>query len=97
MALRVDFGQSDVRFELGCSLGEGRGHLAARPAPGRPKIHQQGQVMARQVSLEAARIELDRLARQQGAVALPAVGAARQIFGSDPVGGVAVRADEMQG
>ena len=61
LGVGIDFGQSQPRLKLPCCALECRRHGAARPAPGRPKIHEHRQIGSAGVTIEMRGIEIDRM------------------------------------
>ncbi len=97
LRLSVNLGHPHVGLQLGGSLHVARGHLPARAAPRRPKVHQQRDLVALQVLVKRGLSQVDRLASEQRLLALPAVGRAGKLVRTHPVGGVAMGADDVQG
>jgi hypothetical protein len=94
--VRIHLDELHARLEFRCGLLEGRRHHPARAAPGRPEVHQHGQLAARDVALELGGIEIGGMAGEEGLVAAAAIRRIREVRGLDPVGGVAVRTDDVQ-
>ena len=97
LRLGVHLGHAHARLQLGGSLHVARGHLAARAAPRRPKVHQQRDLVALQVLVKRGLGQVDRLASEQRLFALPAVGRAGKLVRTHAVGGLAMGADDVQG
>jgi hypothetical protein len=55
-----------LTLESGSSLGKGRAHHLARPAPGRPEVHEDGQGRAGDETVEGLVREVDGLAGRRG-------------------------------
>ena len=73
------------------------GHLAARAAPRRPKVHQQRDLVALQVLVKCSLGQVNRLASKQRLLALPAVRRAGKLVRTHAAGGLAMGADDVQG
>ena len=95
--IRVDFGQSYVRFELcGCLL-EKRGHHLAGPTPLCPEVNDHRKVAAREVLSEGLIGEGDRVGREEWMLAPAAHGLVSKARGRDPVRRVAAGTDDDLG
>ena len=97
LRLGINLGHAHSRLELGGSLHVARGHLAARAAPRRPKVHQQRDLVAFQVLVKGGLDQANRLAGEQQLLALPAVRRAGKLVRMHAVGGLAMGADDVQG
>ena len=84
---RIQLRQTKVGFELhGCGL-ELRCHHFAGPAPGGPEIHHDRRFILVQKFLKTLLVEIHGVPREQGALALAAVGMLGQTRGRHPIGG----------
>ena len=88
---------SHTGLQLGCRLHVAGRHLAARAAPRRPKVNQQRDLVELQVLEKCSLGQVNRLASKQRLLALPAVGRAGKLVCTHAVGGLAMRADDVQG
>ena len=96
LALGVELRDPRLRRKLRGGLLVRRRHHPARPAPWRPEIHDQRQIVARDVAVEARRRQLDRTAGQQRPLAAAAIRARVQALAQHAVGRVAMRTDDAQ-
>jgi len=95
VGLGIELGQLHLGLQVARGLGKGRRHLQARAAPGGPEIHHHRQVAAADVLVERGRIQRHGRSGKQGLVATAAVWGLPQVRAPDPVGGVAVGADDV--
>src|SRR5690242_12586585 len=88
--------QAHARFELRRRLRVVRRHHPAWPAPRRPEVHQQRDVVVRQMLLEGSRVHFDRLALEQWPATLPAGRRRIETSGRQAVHRPAVRTHDVQ-
>jgi hypothetical protein len=74
-----------------------RRHHSTWPAPGRPEVDDQRQIVASQMLVEAAGPELERMTVEQRFMALRAARTFRDTVGRNPHHGITMPADEMNG
>lgn len=74
-----------------------RRHHPARSAPRRPEVHDQGQVIARNMLVEARRAQLERMAIEQQRAAFRAVRCFGSAIARHAHDGVAFHADDVDG
>lgn len=91
----VEFGQAYMGFQLRGGLCEGRRHHLARAAPGSPEIHDDRNIAAADMAIEAVGVQLQRMGVKQGLFAFTAVRGLLQSFRIDAIGRIAVRTNDM--
>ena len=95
LRLGVDLGQPHRRLQLrGCLLKGGR-HLATRATPRRPEIDQNRYVVSGDMAVERRFVQRHRMRIEQWFMAFAAVGCIGAIGIGNPVGGVAMRANDV--
>src|SRR5579859_5564626 len=93
----VDLHQANRGFEhSGCSF-EFRRHRPAGPAPRRPEVDHDRKVAVGDMPVEARFIQFDRMAVEQGLVAVAAAWPGCRARCGHAIGGIAMRADNMDG
>ena len=91
----IDLGQPDRRFQLRGRLLESGRHLATRAAPRCPEIDQNRNVVSSDVAVERRFVQRHRMRGEKLLMALSAVGCIGAIRVGNPVGGVAMRANDV--
>lgn len=71
----IDLGQADMGFKEAGGLVKGRGHHFTGPAPGRPEIDEDRDVIAADVAREKGACQINRGAGEKGLGAFAAFGA----------------------
>src|SRR5690606_19789478 len=95
LGLGIYLGQPHLGFKQGGCLLELRRHHLARSAPRRPKVNQQRQVTALQMTGEGRCGQINGFSGEQRALAPPANGLLCQLVGWHAIDGLAVWADDM--
>ena len=95
LRLGIDLRQPHRRLQLPGCLLKGGGHLATWAAPRRPEIDQNRYVVSGNVAVERSFVQRHRMRAKQGFMALAAVGCIGAIGIGNPVGGVAMRANDV--
>ena len=93
--LGIELGQAHLRLQLGSGLLEGGPHHLARPAPGRPEIHQNGNVVAPDVFLEVAGCQLHGVGVEKRLVTSAAPGPVGKAGCRYPVYGITAGTDDL--
>lgn len=92
----IDFGQAYSRFEQFRSACKCRRHRLARPAPWCPEIHDQGNVVAVQVTLESSLRERQGRSGKERLVAPSASRPVTQSMLGNAIGGIAMWAHDIE-
>src|SRR5690606_13800599 len=95
LGLGIYLGQPHLGFKQGGCLLELRRHHLARSTPRRPKVNQQRQVTALQMTGEGRCGQINGFSGEQRVLAPPAIGLLCQLVGWHAVDGLAVWADDM--
>ena len=95
LGLGIYLGQPHLGFKQGGCPLELRRHHLARSAPRRPKVNQQRQLTALQMTGEGRCGQINGLSGEQRVLAPPAIGLLCQLVGWHAVDGLAVWADDM--
>ena len=83
LGLGVDLGETGVGFKVNSRLVEGRRHHAARPAPWRPEIDDDRQVVPCQMAVKTGAAQFQRFPGEQRLLALAAMRRVAQLGGWD--------------
>ena len=94
-AIGIDLGHAHLRFQLRSGVFSAGAICRHGPHPGRPKVHQYGNMVALDVALELCGIER-RCSGKQRLMAAAAVRRARQISSPYAVGGVAMGTNDVR-
>lgn len=92
----INLDQAYRRFQLLCRTQKMRCHHLAGSAPRRPKIHQHGNIIARNMSCKTGLCQLQRMGGKQCLMTLTAIRLLIKARGRYPVNAVTVRANYMQ-
>jgi hypothetical protein len=94
---RIYFAEAKSGFQLGCGLLENRGKSTAGSTPGRPEIHDDGDIVLLKLLLKIETVDFYRMSIEERFLTTTAIAVTLQLFGRQPVSGIAVRANDMQG
>lgn len=92
---RIHFGQANLWLQSLGSLLIRRSHHSTRPAPWRPKIHDQRNIASGGVHVKICRRQRDRVSGEQPLVALAAFWALSEAYVRDAIDGLAPGAHDM--
>jgi hypothetical protein len=95
LVVRIELDEPDARSEFSGSFFEHERHRAAGAAPGRPNLHQNGDIVLASMLVEICRPHRERAAFEQGAMTAPAPCVARRLIRGQPINCRAVRTDNV--